>query len=188
MTHPMWLWYMRMNYSFCAQSSFGSAEYSKKNTHPLIFSEDWLIQSSEKWKCGDKFSCAHLSRIRARSSKVSMLSRICIVFIKNSHQYSVWENQLNTDTNNNRFQKVIRIRIRILVLVALKYLLSCLFASTFAQRAASSTFVTQIYKEGFCQKACSDRTSLKICSWMPFVSGAFVEQDAMRSPFYPLTI
>ena len=25
---------------FCAQSSFGSAEYSKKNTHPLIFSED----------------------------------------------------------------------------------------------------------------------------------------------------
>ena len=26
--------------SFGAQSSFGSAEYSKKNTHPLIFSED----------------------------------------------------------------------------------------------------------------------------------------------------
>ena len=79
-THPMWLWYMRMNYSFGAQSSFGSAEYSKKNTHPLIFSEDWLIQSSEKWKCGDKFSCAHLSRIGAHSSKVSMLSKICIVF------------------------------------------------------------------------------------------------------------
>ena len=37
MTHPMWLWYMRMNFSFGAQSSFGSAEYSKKNTHPLIF-------------------------------------------------------------------------------------------------------------------------------------------------------
>ena len=37
MTHPMWLWYMRMNYSFGAQSSFGSAEYSKKSTHPLIF-------------------------------------------------------------------------------------------------------------------------------------------------------
>ena len=27
MTHPMWLWYMRMNYSLGAQSSFGSAEY-----------------------------------------------------------------------------------------------------------------------------------------------------------------
>ena len=76
MTHLMWLWYVRMNYSFGAQSSFGSGEYLKKNTHPLIFSEDWLIQSSEKWKCGDKFSYAHLWRIGAHSSKVSLFSKI----------------------------------------------------------------------------------------------------------------
>ena len=53
-----------------------------KEENSLIFSDDWLIQSSEKWKCGDKFSCAHLSRIGAHSSKVSMLSKICIVFRK----------------------------------------------------------------------------------------------------------
>ena len=35
-THPTWLWNMRIC-SFGAQSSFGSAKYSKKNTHPLIF-------------------------------------------------------------------------------------------------------------------------------------------------------
>ena len=55
MTHPMWLWYMRINYSFGAQSSFGSAKYSKKITHARIFSKDWLNRSSEKWKCCDKF-------------------------------------------------------------------------------------------------------------------------------------
>ena len=45
MTHQIGLWYMRMNYSFGAQRSFGSTEYLKKNTHPLIFSEDLLIRS-----------------------------------------------------------------------------------------------------------------------------------------------
>ena len=88
-THPMWLWYMRMNYSFGAQSSFGSAEYSKKNTPPLIFQRiGW--SSHQK---SDKFSCAH-------SSKVSMLSKICIVFRKNSQRHSVWENHPNTNTNS----------------------------------------------------------------------------------------
>ena len=71
MTQPMWLWYMRMNCSFGAQSTFGSTEYSKKNTPPLIFQRiGW--SSHQK---SDKFSCAH-------SSKVSMLSKICIVFRK----------------------------------------------------------------------------------------------------------
>ena len=107
MTHTMWLWYMRMNYSFSAQSSFGSAEYSKKNTRPFIFSEDCLIWSSEMWKCIDKFVCAHLSRIGVHS----MLSKICIVFRKKSQRYSVWENHPNTNTNNIRFEKIARIRI-----------------------------------------------------------------------------
>ena len=52
MTHPMWLWYMRMNFSFGAQSSFGSAEYPKKNTHPLIFFRglvDPVIRKVKVW-------------------------------------------------------------------------------------------------------------------------------------------
>ena len=127
MTHPMWLWYMRMICRFGAQSSFGSGEYLKKNTHPLIFSEDWLIRSSEKWKCGDKFSCAYLSRIGAHSSKVSMLSKIFKVLRKKSQWYLVWENHLtriqtifglknypNTNTNNIRLEKIAQIRTQII--------------------------------------------------------------------------
>ena len=86
----------------------------KEEHSPTHFSEDWLIRSSEKWKCGDKFSCAHLSRIWAHLSKVSMLSKIFIVFKIDSQWYSVWENHPNTNTNNIRFQKVTRIRIRII--------------------------------------------------------------------------
>ena len=112
MTHPMWLWYMRMNFNFGAQNSFCSPEYPKKNTHPLIFSEDWLIKSSEKWKCGDKFSCAYLSRIGAHSSKVTLLSKIRIIFRKKSHRYSVWENHPNMNTNNIWSEKIAEIRIR----------------------------------------------------------------------------
>ena len=94
-THPMWLWYMRMNCSFGAQSTFGSTEYSKKNTPPLIFQRiGW--SSHQK---SDKFSCAH-------SSKVSMLSKICIVFRKNFQRYSVWENHPNRNTNNIWFEKL----------------------------------------------------------------------------------
>ena len=92
----------------------------KEEHSPTHFSEDWLIRSSEKWKCGDKFSCAHLSRIWAHLSKVSMLSKIFIVFKIDSQWYSVWENHPNTNTNNIWFQKVTRIRIRILVF-GLKY-------------------------------------------------------------------
>ena len=88
-----------------ARGSFVIVVYSKKNTHPLIFWDDGLFWSSQKWKCGDKFSCAHLSRIGAHSSKVSMLSKIFLVFRKNSQRYSVWENHPNTKTNNIWFEK-----------------------------------------------------------------------------------
>ena len=52
MTHPIWLWYMKMNYSFGAQSSFCSAEYPKKNKHPLIFFKglvDPVIRKVKVW-------------------------------------------------------------------------------------------------------------------------------------------
>ena len=46
-------------------TSFGSAECSKKNTHPLILWEDGVLCPSEKWKCYDKLLYAHLPWIGA---------------------------------------------------------------------------------------------------------------------------
>ena len=112
MTHLMWLWYVRMNYSFGAQSSFGSGEYLKKNTHPLIFSEDWLIQSSEKWQI---FMCPLIKSINAQQSckilivfssiRLEKISQIQIQIIFGLKNYP------NTNTNNIRFEKIAQLRI-----------------------------------------------------------------------------
>ena len=102
MTHPMWLWYMRMICSFGAQSSFGSGEYLKKNTHPLIFSEDWLIQSSEKWQI---FKCPLIKSINAQQNMYSIQKKIPAVFgLRKSPEYeyeyySIWKYRPNTNTN-----------------------------------------------------------------------------------------
>ena len=85
-----------MNYSFGAQSSFGSAVYLKKNTHPLKFSEDWLIWSSEKWQI---FMCPLIKSVNAQQNMYSIQK-------KNSQRYSVLENHPNTDTNNIHFEKL----------------------------------------------------------------------------------
>ena len=65
MTHPMWLWYMRMNCSFGAQSTFGSTEYSKKNTPHSFFRglvdsvirkvTNFHVPTHQKYQCSAKY-------------------------------------------------------------------------------------------------------------------------------------
>ena len=126
MTQPMWLLFMRMICRFGAQSSFGSTEYSKKNIHPLIFFRglvDPVIRKVKvQWQI---FMCPFMNdwgplikSINAEQNMYSISKKIPFGLRKSSEYkykwYLVWENCPNTNTNNIRFEKIARIRIRII--------------------------------------------------------------------------
>ena len=117
MTHPMWLWYMRVNYSCGAQGIFGSAEYSKKNIPQLIFWEDGLFWSSEKcpstkgpthqkYQCSTKYS-QYSDKIPTGISfqKITRI-RIQMIFGLKNYRY--------TNANDIRLKKIAWIWIPII--------------------------------------------------------------------------
>ena len=79
MTQPMWLWYMREDeLQFWRTKYFWLHRVLKEEHSPTHFSEDWLIQSSEKWQI---FMCPLIKSINAQQNMYSIQKKIPAVFL-----------------------------------------------------------------------------------------------------------
>ena len=102
-----------------SSDTFCQLNQSHTKSEAAMLSKDGLFQSSEKWKCCEKFSCAYLPNIGAHSSKVSMIRKMFIVFRKIPSRIRfkkitrIWiqiifglKNNQNTNTNGIRLEKI----------------------------------------------------------------------------------